>query len=286
MIAETISKIALPAAIFIMMLGMGLSISKSELRDVSRQLKALLVGIGSLIIISPLIGIAATYAFHLESDLAIGLILLAACPGGLFSNYLTLRGGGSVATSLSLTAIGTLIYLVSGPMWAGAAVYLSTGTRTTAQVDSTEILASLCLFLLLPVIAGVVARLRFPSRLASIASRITDAGAIIAIVAYCAIVYGQRDTFIHDAVDVLPAVLIFDLAVLLAAFLISRIAKLDRKQSVAVLCEHVVRQEGTGVFIAITSLAMPKAAVPLLVNGLTGIFVSLIVIAAHLRNKG
>jgi len=101
---SAVTGIVLPMALFTMMLGLGSSVSLSDFVIAWRRPRALLLGLLSGVAIVPLLAFLALRSLHLEPDLAFGLLLVASCPGGLFSNYLTALARGQVALSISLTA--------------------------------------------------------------------------------------------------------------------------------------------------------------------------------------
>ena len=117
------------------------------------------------LLIVPLIGFGIVAVFPLSVEHAIGLMILAACPGGAISNLLALLAGGNVALSISLTSISTFAGVVTIPFWTGLAFeFISNGANTT-ELPVAESVVTLLSITILPITVGMLFR-RFNSTLA------------------------------------------------------------------------------------------------------------------------
>ncbi|HIA05606.1 MAG TPA: bile acid:sodium symporter family protein, partial [Flavobacteriales bacterium] len=114
--ASILTSVLLPLALFIIMLGMGLSLVLGDFKRVFQHPKAAAIGLTNQLIMLPLIGyFFATYA-GLPPELAVGLMILAACPGGVTSNLISHLSKGDTALSISLTAISSIVSIVTIPL--------------------------------------------------------------------------------------------------------------------------------------------------------------------------
>ena len=117
---DSSASIILAVAIMVIMMGMGLSLSLSDFKRVAQNPKPVLLGLTNQIILLPLVSLGLIYLFQPPAFIAIGMILLTACPGGTSSNLVTLLAKGDLALSVSMTAINSIITIVTIPFWDGA----------------------------------------------------------------------------------------------------------------------------------------------------------------------
>lgn len=280
---NSITGILLPIALFTMMLGLGSSVGISDFVTAWRRPYALLLGLLSGVIIVPSLAFLALRSLHLQPDLAFGLLLVASCPGGLFSNYLTALARGQIALSISLTAAGSIAYVFTLPVW----VQLGSQAFTQGSSDIVVPFARICLplvsFLLVPVAIGMLLRSKAPKLLERYGDRVRDVGALTAIACYFAIVYEQRETMLETVAAALPIVVIFNLAALLFIIAAATMCRLTRTERITLAIEHMIRQEGTAIFVSVVLLERASATLPLLVNTLVGLCCALLVVAVSRR---
>jgi len=275
---DLVTAFILPIALFIMMLGVGSTIHSHQLAVLVHRRGMILAGVGSMALAGPLLAFCIARILALPNELAIGLILLASCPGGLFSNYLTLLSRGEIGLSVCLTAVVSLIYVATGPMWAEWALLGLENSDKDVSVPYTHIMRPLVLFLLLPICLGMVLRGICSSKFRRVLDVFPDLGGVLAIFCYVIIVYAQRDTIVDGLVTVLPAVVILNLLLILLCIGLSYLFKLSWREFTALCIEHLIRQEGTGIYIAIAFVGSLESSLPMLVNSLTGLFFSSLII--------
>ena len=111
-----LTAVFLPLALFIIMLGMGLGLTLDDFKRVLVEPKAVIVGLITQLILLPIVGLGLATVFPLSPELAVGVMLLAACPGGPTSNMISYLVKGNVALSITLTAITTLITVFTIPL--------------------------------------------------------------------------------------------------------------------------------------------------------------------------
>ena len=115
MTTDTIIDVAVPVAVFVMMLALGLGLTFADFRSALRRPKALFLGVVSQIVLVPVAGFLFVSVQQQDADLALGIVLLTLCPGAAMSNLLTRIAGGDVALSVSLTAISNLLSAATLP---------------------------------------------------------------------------------------------------------------------------------------------------------------------------
>lgn len=278
---------AMPPILFLLMAGVGLGVSFDELRKSAARWKLILMVVVSMQLVLPAVVLLAVSQIQLSAPIAAGMVMLASCPGGLFSNYLTTIARANVALSITLTTYITIIYAFTAPLWAWFAVktLISRDAGIPVNYDPSSIFVSLLLTILLPVIAGSALRTWQPRLADRFGALLRDIGASLLVLAYVALVYANFNDIRQSVSEAFLPVLIFLAVTMTASFGLVRVLNLSREDSVAISIEHVLRQEGTGIMIAASLLAVPLAALPMLLSSVLGVlFAAIIAFAARAQS--
>lgn len=158
------TQIAVNIAMFALMFGMGLTLVAGDFKRIAKAPAATLVGTLLQLVLMPIFGIALAKMFALPPLLAAGLVVLAALPGGMFSNIYVHLAKGNTALSVTLTATATLVTLFTLPLWIRVALTLGDSADTAAPLDMPvlETAAQLGLLTVVPVALGMATRHRWP----------------------------------------------------------------------------------------------------------------------------
>ena len=273
-----INEVILPIGLFCMMLGLGLSIAWEELILALRNTRALITALVSMLGVVPIIGFGIAHIFPLSSDLAVGMAILATCPGGIFSSYMTKLARANVALSVALTTIVSVLYAFTATFWAQMAIKLLAGRDEAIVISPLDTLVPLFCFVVLPVLVGIYLKQKNVGFAIRHAHWVRDLSALLLVSAYVIILYQSRSTLAEHIQSCFWAVLVFNVAALLIALISCIVARIKRRDAVAVLMEHTVRQEGTGVYVATVLLGRPIMAFPLLLNALIAQVAALLVV--------
>ena len=218
---EIVTKIA-PIALALIMLGLGLGLSTRDFLRVINNPKDFTVGIICQLILLPIVAYILLLILRLPVELALGLMIIAAAPGGVTSNVLTKFANGDVALSISLTAIGSLISIFSVPFIVFSSAKLLGVTNLSSDITMTGIALKMALVVTVPVILGMIIR-RFAENFISsninIVNRITG---ILFIVVFAAIWIEERENIISYLGQAGLAVLILNVVMMTLAFYIAK----------------------------------------------------------------
>jgi bile acid:Na+ symporter, BASS family len=162
MTTNLFTTLLLPIALGVLMLGMGLGLLPADFARVTRYPKAAIVGLVNQILVLPLIGFLIASIVPLRPEIAVGLLIVAICPGGPSSNVLTYLAKGDVALSVTLTAFSSVITVFTIPLFANLALQYFAGQDRTIELPVIETMAQIFLITLLPVAIGMAIRSRFP----------------------------------------------------------------------------------------------------------------------------
>ena len=154
---EVVTKIA-PIALALIMLALGLGLTGQDFLRVAKQPKDFLVGLICQLILLPIIAFLLLKIFNLPLEIALGVMIIAAAPGGVTSNVLTKFANGDVALSISLTAIISLISIISVPFIVFKSAELLAVTEISKEISMIGISMKMFLVVTLPVIIGMLIR--------------------------------------------------------------------------------------------------------------------------------
>ncbi|MHB1374016.1 MAG: bile acid:sodium symporter family protein [Thauera sp.] len=282
--------VLLPAALAFIMFSVGLALRTADFRRVFVQPRALLIGLAGQLVLVPLVALAVVLAFDLPPALAIGLMVLAACPGGASSGFLTHLAHGNAALSLTLTVISSLAALLSFPLlvklvlgWLGASV-LGEQSALLTGLPVGKLIGSVLVVTTLPIVAGMLMRQRAPA----LTVRAERAIGRLATLFFAAIVIATfvsyQDTILANLLAVGPATLVLNFVVMGIAYGLVAAARGERRDAVAVAMECGLQNAGLAIFVALVLLRQPELAVAAVVYALTMNFGALgLVFIARLR---
>ena len=272
---SVLAGIALPIGLFLIMFGMGLSLVIADFQRVMAVKKPVFVGCFSMLILLPGLGFAVAHLFELSPALSVGLILVATCPGGMFSNLMTDYGKGHLALSITLTAIISCVYIFTIPGWTSLSVGAFMGkTPAVIGLPFLQTFVPLCLFVLLPILLGMVVRHRIEAWALMHAAKVKNIAAIIVIAIMVYIATVQEAETVENLPRIVAAVLTLNILSVVIAVIVGRLFSLERQDRLALIMEHAVRLEGTAIYIAATLLGNVEMALPLMLNSLVGLCIA------------
>ena len=152
------STIVLAASLIIIMLGMGLSLKTDDFKRILIYPKAILTGLVNQLILLPIIGYVLVSIFPLAPEIAIGVMILSACPGGPTSNLITHLAKGDTALSVSLTAVNSIITIFTIPFIVNFALVEFMSEGQIIQLDIPKTILQIFVIVIIPVIIGMLIR--------------------------------------------------------------------------------------------------------------------------------
>lgn len=276
--------IGLPVALAVIMVGIGLSLTLADFRAQARTPRATIIGTLGQVLLVPAIGIAVALLMDLPPIMAMGLVLVAACPGGSTSNLVTYLARGNVALSIILTVVASLVVIVTLPGWldvAGRLLPDAAGLDVTVPLGQT--FGLLVGVILVPVAIGMVIRAKAPALAATLERGMSALGALVLILAIAAVAVDLGGEIVDMVVATGPAVLVFNLAVILVGGALAWIARIDRASQLALAVEYGIKNSTLGLVIALTVVGDEEFAVPAAVYSIVMYLTAVIVIAIGRR---
>lgn len=251
-------------ALALVMLGLGLELTVGDFVRVGRHKGAVALALGLQVLLLPLACLAIAWGFGLVPAFAVGLMILAASPGGVTANLFSHLYGGKVAMNISLTAINTVLAIVTLPVISNLAIGLFAPEGADGAVVPLQFgkVAQVVAVVLVPVSLGMLVRRLAPAvaqraqKPFKILSALVLAGfALIAIVS-------EREALIGSFASLGPAVILFNVISLLAGYGVSRATGLDEGTARAIGFEIGIHNSTLALYIALSVLGNFQIALP------------------------
>lgn len=259
---SVLTQLLLPLALGIIMLGMGLSLTIGDFTRIIRYPKAVVVGLINQLVLLPLIAFGLIYVFGLQTELAVGLMILAACPGGATSNLISHLAKGDTALSISLTAVSSLITVVTIPFLVNFAIlrFMPAGEAVTLPVANT--ILSVLLITLVPVAIGMGIHYRWPAFSKRMDTPVKVLSAVFLVLIIAAALLKERENVAEFFRIAGPAALALNLGTLLIGYYGARILGISKRQSTTISIESGIQNGTLGITVAATLLSNPAMTVP------------------------
>jgi BASS family bile acid:Na+ symporter len=248
-------------ALALVMFGLGLSLSLDDFRRLFKHPKAVSIALVLQVIGLPMACYAIIVGFGLSPVFAIGLMLLAASPGGISANLFSHLFGGNVAMNISLTAVNTLLSIVTLPLIANWAInhFAQSGQVVPLQ---TRKLVEVIAIVLVPVAIGMVVASRKPGFAARMEKPTKIFSAVVLAVVTVLAIANEWKTITSTFAEIGIPVLLFNLVSLLAGYYLSRAAGLDKPLATAISYEIGIHNSTLAIFIAVSVLGSFPLALP------------------------
>jgi bile acid:Na+ symporter, BASS family len=255
-----LTDLLLPLAIGIVMLGLGLSLTIEDFRRVARYPLAVGFGLFLQVLLLPLAAFAIAIGLRLSADHAIGLMLLAAAPGGATANIYSHLARGDVALNITLTAVNSLLCLLTLPVvldlslgyFLGNGQYVPPPHRKVIEVGA---------IILIPVAIGMLLRARAERFAIRAEKPIKIFSILVLAVLIAGAIYIERKALLPSLIAVGGACLAFNLVSMLTGYLAPLALRLPKGQAVAIAMEIGIHNAALAIFIALNVLRNPAAAV-------------------------
>ncbi len=257
-----ITQVFLPLALFIIMMGMGLSLVVDDFRRVLRFPKAVAIGVVLKLIAIPLVTFGLLAVIPLEPELAVGFILLAACPGGATTNLITNLAKGDVALSITLTAIASVITVFSIPILVNLGLEQYMGETRSIHLPFGKTVAQILAITVIPVIIGMVINNRKPVLAQKAEKPVKIISAVFLVLIIVAALLKERANIGDFFMMAGPVALILNLIGMCIGYFITYALTRNKRQAVTVGVEVGVVNGTLGIAIAAGILGSSAMSIP------------------------
>mgnify|MGYP000710294029 CR=1 FL=1 len=252
--ADVLSQVILPLSLFVIMMGMGLSLSLKDFAAVAKNPKAVVLGLSAQLIVLPLLALLMVTVFTLPPYVAVGFFIIALCPSGTTSNLYSYLAKGDIALSISLTAVVSLITPFTLPIVLSALMTLHLSDSHAIELPILKTIIQLLVITVLPIGIGMIINRRAPE----FARQADKPVRVFSVVFLMLIIAGIIIKNIHVippyfAMVGLP-VLAMNIASMLLGFGLASLARLNMAQRTTIGLEVGIQNGTTALLIALTIL--------------------------------
>ena len=246
---EVVTKIA-PIILALIMLGLGLGLKLEDFTRVFKTPKDFFVGLISQLIILPIVAYILILVLRTPPEIAIGVMIIAAAPGGVTSNILTRFANGDVALSISLTAIISLISIVTVPLIVFTSADLFEITNISQNISMTGIAMKMFLVVTVPVFLGMIIRKFAENFVASKVEMFNKLNMVFFAIFFVAAFYEERDNLINFIVQAGLIALILNLTMMAIAYYLAKTFASGVKQQKCIALECGLQNGTLAIFVS------------------------------------
>ena len=278
---NVVTDVILPLALAFIMFALGLGLTGSDFLRVIKQPRDFFVGTISQIILLPIIAFILVKLWPISPELAIGVMIIAAAPGGVTSNILTSFSKGDVALSISLTAIISLLSVITVPLIILTSVKLIDNSNLVLNISLTSMAISMFLIVTVPVVIGMIFR-KFASNAAikfePIAKKVSAALFVIVLLGA---ILAEKDNITNYFAQAGLITLVLNLVMMIVAYYVAQLLASGIKQKKCITIECGLQNGTLAIFVA-TSIfggglyVIPAATYSLIMFATSLIFVYLV----------
>jgi BASS family bile acid:Na+ symporter len=271
---SALTTIGLPIALGIIMFGLGLSLTPGDFARVAKHPKAVLIALACQLILLPALCLGLVVLFRLPPILAVGMMLLAASPGGTTANLYSHLFRGDVALNITLTAINSIVALFTLPLITNFAIGLFLPEEEGLGIQFSKAVEVFAI-VLIPVIIGMVVRRLAPRFADAMDKPVRIASMVILAIVIVGAVISNRQLFFDNLGALAGITILFCALSLTIGFFVPRLFRVERRQAVASAFEIGIHNATLAIVIAVTVIGNEQMQLPAAVYGVLMFIVAL-----------
>ena len=254
-IVTLVNSVVIPLCLFLIMMGMGMTLITNDFKRVLKYPKAVSIGLLNQLILLPIIGFALANIMPLRPEYAVGVMLLVLCPGGTTSNLFTFLAKGDVALSVTMTAIASVITVFSIPIVLSFSLIHFMGAGSEFQLPIIKTMISLFVITILPISIGMLIK-RFAPRVAD-SSQVLVSRFGVTFLTFLVVFlsYVQRDIIVEALMATGPVSLLLNLSTMALGYYSSKWLGLNLAQRTSITMEVGLQNSTLSIFMALTLLS-------------------------------
>ena len=278
--------VVLPLALAFIMLALGLGLTFDDFARVARRPRDFMVGAMSQIIVLPAVAFILASTWPIAPELALGLMIIAAAPGGVTSNLLTAFARGDVALSISLTAVISLLSVITIPLVMVFAYGHFIGEQAAKDISVADTAISVFLIVTVPVLAGLIVR-RFAEGFAlRVEPAARTVSAVLFVLVLAASIYQVRSNIVPYFAQAGLVTLVLNLLMMAIAYSLARMFATGPSQRIAIAVECGLQNGTLAIAVAVLLFGGGLATVPAVTYSLIMFATALVYVAVLRRRRG
>jgi len=269
----------LPVTLAIITLGMGLSLTDRDFRNIFVHPRAVITGLCCQMILLPIIAWLLARSIHIDPFFKVGLMIIAACPGGATSNLVTYLLRGNVALSISMTALNSIITLITIPLVVHFSLEAFLHENTAIRLNVGETVLKVFLITLVPAFVGTRIRKNYVAFATWLERPLRVALPLLLLVVYAGVIFIDQGTGAGtrtDFIKIFPYTLLLNILAMVSGFLVARLLRLRVVNQFTISIEVGLQNSALAIFVAATLLKSNDMALVPVVYGSFSFFSTLL----------
>jgi len=253
---NVIIDVILPLSLAFIMFSLGIALTTEDFALVIKEPKAFGIGVANQMIILPIVGFTVTILAGLEGELAVGMMILACCPGGVTSNILTKLARGDTALSISYTAVVSVATVVTLPIIVGVSMSHFMG-ESAPPIDILGLGITMFLLTTVPVLIGMAVRHKIPDTADGMEKGVSMTAAVLFVIIVLAAIGSEWDTLMDNIGTLGPAVVVLNVLMLTIGYHSAKLLDLELERATTVSIESGIQNATVGITVGGLILAAP-----------------------------
>lgn len=258
-------EIGIPVALAFIMLSLGIGLTPADFLKIVREPRDVVIGLTCQMLVLPVVAFALVLTWSPPPEIAIGVMILAAAPGGATSNALTAVARGDVALSVSLTAIASLGCLITIPIILGASNWYFLDTSEATEFSVGGVVARIFVMVTIPVLLGMVLRRAATDFAIRIEPHVFRVSASVFFLILAAAIYSQKDNLAAFFTQAGPITLVMNVLIMGIAFGVAKKLATGLRQQMAIAIECGLQNGSMAIAIAMAFYSGSSAVIPAVV---------------------
>ena len=250
-----INTVVIPICLFLIMMGMGLTLITNDFKRVLKYPKAVGIGLANQLILLPIIGFALANIMPLRPEYAVGVMLLVLCPGGTTSNLFTYLAKGDVALSVTMTAIASVITVFTIPIVLSFSLIYFMGSGSEFELPVVKTVLTLVVLTIVPISIGMLIKRYAPKVADRSQVYVSRFGVIFLTFLVLFLGYVQRDIIVDAFIATGPVSVLLNVSTMALGYYSSKWFGLNLAQRTSVTLEVGLQNSTLSIFMALTLLS-------------------------------
>ncbi len=260
--SSVLTELFLPFSLAVIMFGMGLSLRVEDFKRILIYPKAVGIGLLNQLVILPILAFGIVKVFSLPPELAVGLMILAVCPGGATSNLITHLAKGDAALSITLTACSSVITVFTIPFLVNFSIGYFIPGGEAKQLEVVGTVVSVLFITLIPVALGMITLAKAPGLAEKWDQPFRKISTVFFVVIVLAAILKEKENLVQYFIEAGPASLALNLGTLAVSFFMAKWTGLPFRQGLTIAIESGIQNGTLGITIAATLLANSVMSIP------------------------
>lgn len=273
------SQYILPVTLAIITLGMGLSLTERDFKNIFVHPRAVITGLCCQMILLPVIAWLIARSINIDPYFKVGLMIIAACPGGATSNLVTYLLRGNVALSISMTALNSIITLITIPLVVYFSLEIFIHEHAAIRMNVGDSILKVFLITLVPAFVGTRIRKNYPVFATNLERPLRVILPLILLAVYAGVIFldqGTGSATRSDFIRIFPYTLLLNILAMVSGFLVARLIRLRVVNQFTISIEVGLQNSALAIFVAATLLKSNSMALVPVVYGSFSFFSTLL----------